>query len=305
MTKRFLVPISTDHVDFNTDNSFENTTGRLRWNSSEGTLDLGLSPTKEIHIGQDAVYRVRNSTGSIILKGTALYASGVEPSGRIDVSPYVADGLIREVRFMGLATENISNGVNGFVQHFGYLKGLDTRGTEETAISVGDETWAAGDILYVHPTVPGKLTNVRPQHEIIVALLINRHQSSGILFVRPSTHGHIDDIHDIELTNLQDKDILSYNSTSGLWENGQPDTIVPSGSSYPVSDLVNGQLFYNVTNGRTAIHFDNIWKEFAYVGDTAVLDNGNSGTTVFSETIDGGNSSTTVFVGQYDGGTSI
>jgi hypothetical protein len=140
MTKRFLVPISTDHVDFNTSNPSTSATGRVRWNSSEGTLGLGLSSTKEIYVGEDAVYRVRNSTGSMISKGTALYASGVQPSGRIEVSPYVADGNIREVRFMGLAAENINNGVNGFVQHFGYVKGLDTRGTSETSISVGDET---------------------------------------------------------------------------------------------------------------------------------------------------------------------
>jgi hypothetical protein len=90
-------------------------------------------------VGEESVYRVRNNTDSTILKGTALYASGVQPSGRIEILPYVADGQIREVRFMGLATENINSGVNGFVQHFGYVEDIDTRGTAETAISVGDE----------------------------------------------------------------------------------------------------------------------------------------------------------------------
>lgn len=223
MTRRFLTPLSTDHVDFNTTNPSVNAQGRLRWESSEGTLNLGLSSTKEISVGEDAVYRVRNSTGSVLNKGTAVYASGVEPSGRIDVSPYVADGSIREIRFMGLVSEDINNGVNGFVQHFGYVKNLDTRGTAETAISVGDETWASGDILYVHPTVPGKLTNVKPQHEIIVAILIIRHQSSGIIFVRPSSYGHIDDIHDIDLSDPQNGDVLTYNSSASVWVNAQPD----------------------------------------------------------------------------------
>lgn len=304
MTRRFLTPLSTDHVDFNVDNPSTNSTGRLRWNSSEGTLDLGLSSTKEIHIGQDSVYRVRNSTGSTILKGTALYASGVEPSGRISVSPYVADGSIREVRFMGLATENIDNGINGFVQEFGYVKDLDTRGTAETGISVGDEDWSAGDILYVHPTEPGKLTNVAPQHEIIVALVIIRHQSSGILFVRPSSYGHLDDIHDIELDNLQNGDTLVYNSDDEVWENSQPSSApVSSGSAYPTENLTNGQLFYNTSNGRTAIYFDSFWKEFAYYSDTiSSLDGGLYNTTVFDDSIDGGIPSQEVFVGSYDGG---
>lgn len=305
MTRRFLTPLSTNHVDFNLDNPSTSAEGRLRWDSSEGTLNLGLSSSKEISMGEDAVYRVRNSTGSVLNKGTAVYASGVEPSGRIRVSPYLADGSVREIRFMGLVSENINNGVNGFVQHFGYVKNLDTRGTAETAISVGDETWAAGDILYVHPTVPGKLTNVKPQHEIIVAILIIRHQSSGVLFVRPSSSGHLEDIHDIEISSPQDGDILSYNSSSGLWENNQPaatETVVSSGSAYPTISLTNGQLFYNTSNGRTGIYFDSIWKEFAYATEISGLDGGLYSTTVFDNSIDGGSPGDLVFVGNYDGG---
>jgi len=212
--------ISTpDYIQFDTTANVNPVTGLLGWDSVEGTLNLGLSSGKHIHLGEESVFRVRNSTGSTIGKGTALYASGVEPSGRIQVTPYVADGSVREVRFMGLATESISSGVNGFVQHFGYVRDLDTRGTSSTSISVGDETWAAGDLLYVHPTVPGKLTNVKPQHEIVVAIIIIRHQSTGILFVRPTSGGHLEDIHDISLSSLSNEDILIYNSASSIWLN--------------------------------------------------------------------------------------
>ena len=224
--------ISTpDFIQFDTTANVSPVTGLLGWDSAEGTLNLGLSSTKHIHVGEEAVYRVRNSTGSTIEKGTALYASGVEPSGRISVSPYVADGSVREFRFMGLATESISNGVNGFVQHFGYVRDLDTRGTSVTAISVGDENWSAGDILYVHPTVPGKLTNVKPQHEIVVAIIIIRHQTTGILFVRPSSSGHLEDIHDISISSPQDNDILLYNNSSSVWQNESLQTYLNSASA--------------------------------------------------------------------------
>ena len=212
---------NVNSVDFDLTNTEQAAKGSLVWNQNEGTLDLGLSPNKSIYVGEESVYRVRNNTGSLIPKGTALYASGVQPSGRIEVSPYVADGQIREVRFMGLATENINSGINGFVQHFGYVEDIDTRGISETPISVGDEDWVAGDILYVHPTVAGKLTNIKPQHAIIVALLIVRHQSSGILFVRPSSGGHIEDIHDISINEVQDGDVLSYDAENNIWKNIQ------------------------------------------------------------------------------------
>jgi hypothetical protein len=98
---------------------------------------------------------------------------------------------------------------------------LDTRGDVVSSIAVGDETWAVGDILYVHPTVAGKLTNVKPEHAITVAIIITRHQSVGVLFVRPSSGGHLEDIHDILINtgSLTNGQVLSYNSTSGLWEN--------------------------------------------------------------------------------------
>jgi len=215
---------SPDFIQFDTTANITPVTGLLGWDSVEGTLNLGLSSTKHIHLGEESVYRVRNSTGSTISKGTALYASGVEPSGRIQVTPYVADGSVREVRFMGLATESISNGINGFVQHFGYVRDLDTRGTSSTAISVGDETWAAGDLLYVHPTVPGKLTNVKPTHAVVVAIIIIRHQTTGILFVRPSSGGHLEDIHDILISgSVQNNELLAYNLSNGLWINKTAD----------------------------------------------------------------------------------
>jgi hypothetical protein len=107
------------------------------------------------------------------------------------------------------------------VTHFGYVRGLDTRGDVVSSIAVGDETWAVGDILYVHPTVAGKLTNVKPEHAITVAIIITRHQSVGVLFVRPSSGGHLEDLHDILINtgSLTNGQVLAYNSTSGLWEN--------------------------------------------------------------------------------------
>jgi hypothetical protein len=211
--------------------------GTMQWNSSDGTVDIGLKGGNVVlQVGQETVYEVRNETGTQIPNGTAVYANGVTAgSGRITAAPYVADGSVRENRFLGLATENISNGVNGFVTHFGYVRGLDTRGTSSSSISVGDETWAVGDVLYVHPTVAGKLTNVKPQHEIAVAIIITRHQSSGILFVRPSSGGHLEDIHDVAISSVANNDGLFYESSTSLWKNKSIATIL----GYTPADAAN------------------------------------------------------------------
>jgi hypothetical protein len=222
---------SFNSIGFNTSAGVSVGVGELAWNNTDGTLDLGMKGGNVVQqIGQEIFYEVRNETGIQIPNGTAVYANGVTAgSGRITAAPYVADGSIREVRFLGIATENITSGVNGFITHFGYVRDLDTRGTTASSIAVGDETWSVGDILYVHPTIAGKLTKVKPQHEVTAAIIITRHQSSGVIFVRPSSAGHLEDIHDILINtgSLSNGQVLSYNSTSGVWEN----TNTISGSS--------------------------------------------------------------------------
>jgi hypothetical protein len=228
-------------IQFNTSSNISVKPGELAWNNADGTLDLGMKGGNVVQqIGQEIFYEVRNETGIQIPNGTAVYANGVTAgSGRITVAPYVADGSVREVRFLGVATENITSGINGFVTHFGYVKGLDTRGTTVSSIAVGDETWAVGDILYVHPTVAGKLTKIKPQHEVTTAIIITRHQSSGVIFVRPSSAGHLEDIHDISINtgSLTNGQVLMYNNINGLWENN---------NNFTGSFIGDGSQLYNI-----------------------------------------------------------
>jgi hypothetical protein len=168
-------------------------------------------------------YLVRNNTGSTILKGTLVGAVGAEPSGRIDVEPFNTTGLQdSELRVMGIAMDNIVNGVNGTVMSLGTLTGpgLDTRGTVASGLAVGDENWAAGDILYAHPSVAGKLTKVRPLHDLAVAFITIRHQSEGQIAIRvvPGNF-HLEWLHDVQITDPQNGDVLKFNSSLGLWTN--------------------------------------------------------------------------------------
>jgi hypothetical protein len=119
---------------------------------------------------------------------------------------------------MGIATENIGAGVNGIVMSFGTLTGLDTRGTAASALAVGDEDWDDGTILYAHPTVPGKLTEVRPQHDLAIAFTTVRHGSTGQIAIRivPGNF-HLEWLHDVSADNPSDGDIIQYKTSSSLW----------------------------------------------------------------------------------------
>jgi len=198
-----------------------------------GTSPISATGTTAITVGIDqsaitagnalsaqaTVYLVRNNTASTILKGTLVSATGAEPSGRIDIAPFSVTGLQdSELRVMGIATENIGAGVNGIVMSFGTLTGLDTRGTAASALAVGDEDWDEGTILYAHPTVPGKLTEVRPQHDLAIAFTTVRHESTGQIAIRivPGNF-HLEWLHDVFVDGVSTALPLVYNSTSSGW----------------------------------------------------------------------------------------
>jgi hypothetical protein len=180
-------------IQFDTSAGISVSSGQMAWNSPDGTVDIGLSYAGVVlQVGQETHYVVRNATGNTLPNGTSVYCSGVTAgSGRMEASKFVADGSISPIQYLGLCTMDISNGVNGVVTYFGYVRGLDTRGTANTAISTGTDPggWTEGTKLYAHPTVAGKLTSVEPtlpEQSICVAVVITRHQNSGVLFVRPT-----------------------------------------------------------------------------------------------------------------------
>jgi hypothetical protein len=190
---------------------------------------------------ESTFYLVRNNTGIQIPKGTLVAAVDAEPSGRIDVAPFEVTGLQdSELRVMGVATANINNGVNGTVMSFGTLRAIDTRGNVASAIAVGDETWAEGDILYAHPTVDGKLTKVRPQHDLAIAFITVRHQSAGQLAVRIiPCNFHLEWLHDVSLNydTITNNQVLTYSTATSLWTS-QTQTVTINGTAVALGGTI-------------------------------------------------------------------
>jgi hypothetical protein len=214
--------------------------GSLSWNSSDGTLDLVMKGGNVVQqIGEEQYYTVRNETGSTIANGTPVMANGVTSgSGRITVTPAIANGSIDELRFIGLTTESITNGINGYVTSFGYVRGLDTRGTPY------GETWAEGDVIYVSPTTAGYLTNVEPTApnlKIVVAIVITRNQTSGVLLVRPTAYPHITHLSDVNIASPTSGNLLIYDAPQNRWENA--DLTASTGIS-----VTNGAGSVTITN---------------------------------------------------------
>lgn len=177
--QEFLTYIDT--LSFDTVNTSANPTeGQLTWDTGEKTLSLGLNGGDVVlQIGQELYCRVTNNTGTTIQNGTVVrYDSGVGASGQIRVAPALANGVYRSGWILGVATEDIPNGSVGLVTHFGKVRGINT------------SSFAAGDVVYVSPTVAGGLTNVQPDppNNIVSVGVVVSSSHNGTLLVRPRVH---------------------------------------------------------------------------------------------------------------------
>jgi len=159
-------------VMLNTGNSISPETGQLAWNQDERTMDIGLNGVT-LQVGQETLMYVRNSTASTIMNRTACMAIGtLGASGRIRIQPMDGSVKANAKYLVGIATEDIPAGADGYITVFGKVRGVDT------------SFWNEGDVLYISNTIVGALTNIRPSGMILpIGYVISSH-SNGTIFTR-------------------------------------------------------------------------------------------------------------------------
>jgi hypothetical protein len=206
-----------DYIQFNTGYTGNTIVeGRMYWHEDDQTIHLGLHNGVEHHIGQDVFYLIKNQSGSTIEKGRVIKASGtLGSSGKILGEYMIADGTIPAKFTLGIATEDILDGDDGYVTEFGLIKGVNTTG------SLYGEIWNNGDILWVSPTVEGGLTNVEPSSpnlHIEMAIVINA-SVNGSIFIRPHRYPYSYDLQDMGWSGgtEQNLDIIQWNSSLGYF----------------------------------------------------------------------------------------
>jgi hypothetical protein len=183
--------------------------GKLKWNNDFGTLDIGMGYTDLVQkVGMDTYYPpVKNQTGSTITKGTVLMSVGtVGASGRILVAPAVANGTIPSRFMLGIAASDIINGADGLAIWFGEMKGFNT-----VSMAPPGETWVNGDVLWINPAIPGKLTKTEPfapNLKVSIAQVLHA-ATNGIIVIRPSLGSRLTDLHDVNAFTPSNGDLIS------------------------------------------------------------------------------------------------
>ena len=170
--------------------------GELKWNPTEGSLDLGMNGGDVIQsIGLELYYRVNNKSQIDIVNGDLVSFVGTDGnSGRLNAAKTVAGSEAAHI--IGIATENIPHGGVGFVTWFGKVRGISTDGSQ-----VG-EVWPTGTVLYPHPSQSGRLTKNEPLigNKLPIAIVISPHTSNGTMFVRVQRSVSLKDLNDVDVS---------------------------------------------------------------------------------------------------------
>ena len=210
-----------DYIVFDT--TPENTsasTSTLAWDSGEGGLGLQLNPNVQVTLGQEIIVLAKNGEGTTLNKGEVVRLAGAQGQRPKVMRAYNTSDAGSATTF-GIVAESIASGAEGFVVTQGVVKNINTNAYNE------------GDILYLSAT-PGQVTTVKPQapnHYVFVGVVTKKNSSSGRIYVKAQNGYELDEIHDVRITNIQNDDLIVYNSASSIWVNSPKQDIITTASA--------------------------------------------------------------------------
>lgn len=211
-----------DYIDFNTAYSGSGQEGRIKWNSDDGTLEIGL-PGGNVNnqIGQEILVprRVKNNTASPMYNGQIVYISGGDGNNAY-VALAKADAEATSAYTLAMLTEDIAAGQKGYATTFGLVRGNATQ-------PINTNSYTAGTVVYLSATVDGGFTGtktVAPNHLVVIGTIFRQHATEGAILVNIQNGYEMNELHDVLISGLANKDILQYESATSLWKNVTPTT---------------------------------------------------------------------------------
>ena len=216
----------SDFVRFNPSSSnIPSAEGVMSWDNTDGTVRLSLKGnTYSFPLGQSVVARVRNSTGTNLLRTNYQVVKVAGAQGqRLAVTLAQANNDANSASTLGLVCENISNNQEGFILNIGQVTSINTTG------NLQGETWLDGDVLYLSPTIAGAITNIKPvapQHTVILGYVEYAHANNGKIYVKIDNGYELEELHDVSAEPFINNGLLYRDTTLNLWKSATISTIL-------------------------------------------------------------------------------
>lgn len=189
--------------------------GLLAWNDLDGTLEFqAKGGNVTVQIGQEQLIRIHNNIGSTLTDGQVVYING-STGERPTVALASASAELTSVNTIGIVTEPITNGSDGFITTIGLVHSLNTNAYNE-----GDAIWLS--------TTAGTWTTTRPtapNHSVFIGWVVKKSAGNGSIFVHIQNGYELEELHNVLISSVTNNQFLKYNSTSSVWENTSIKTI--------------------------------------------------------------------------------
>lgn len=201
---------SPDFVQFDTTVSPVEAVAKLQWDDGNGTLQLGLKGGNvNLQVGQEIVALCYNDSGVALTDGQIVYISGAQ-GNRVAVKLALATTDGTSAGTLGMVTESIPIGGEGFITIMGVVNKLNTTGLTQ------------GAILYLSPTVAGAYTATKPtapQHTVTIGYVERVDSVVGSIYIKVDNGYELDELHNVLITTPTGGQLLAYDQTNAVWKN--------------------------------------------------------------------------------------
>jgi len=171
--------VSLDKLIFDINAGLIPSEGEACWNDDDGTLNIGMpGGNVTLQVGLESLVRVVNKSGSTIENGKLVYVSGSQ--GNRDTIGLADNTDVNTIFVLGMATEDISNNLIGYVARFGYVRGSATEPIDTSGTVEGDPVYlsTSGGFTVTHPS--------DPTSAVVIIGNINRvHATEGVISLQP------------------------------------------------------------------------------------------------------------------------
>lgn len=148
--------------------------------------------------------------GVALTKGQAVYVSGADGTNMV-VSKASNGAESTSSKTLGIIAQNLALNGKGFVITEGLLTGLDT-----SSATVGDPIWLGtnGNLIYGLANKP-----IAPAHLVFIGIVTRVNANNGEIFIKVQNGFEIDELHNVLISSVANKNTLVYDSSTNLWKN--------------------------------------------------------------------------------------
>ncbi len=187
----------------------------------------------------------KNSTGTTIAKTKVVYISGA--TGQLpNITLADASLEITSSKTIGITRTSIANNADGYVITHGKIHDVNT------------SAFADGDMLWLSETA-GEFTNVAPSepaHAVFIGYVAYAHPTAGKIILHIQNGYELNELHGVLISSLANNDVLTYETSSGLWKNKQV-VAEPPITSGTISQYWRGDKSWQTLNA-TSVGLGNV-----------------------------------------------